>query len=56
MLHDLWKWDRNVLGDLEKRINCVKKELENCSRGAISQESVNRENLLRYKLERLQDQ
>ena len=39
-----------------KRINCVKKELENCSRGAISQESVNREHLLRYKLERLQDQ
>ena len=56
VLRDLWKWDRNVLGDLEKRINCVKKELENCRRGAISQESVNRKHLLRYKLERLQDQ
>ena len=38
-----------------KRINCVK-ELENCRRGTISQESVNWEHLLCYKLERLQDQ
>ena len=55
VLRELWKWDRNVLGYLEKRINCVK-ELENCRRGTISQESVNREHLLCYKLERLQDQ
>ena len=34
----------------------MKNELENCRRGTISQESVNREHLLCYKLERLQDQ
>lgn len=28
MLSELWQWDRNVLGELEKRINKVKKELE----------------------------
>jgi len=27
MLSELWQWDRNVLGELEKRINKVKKEL-----------------------------
>ena len=56
MLGDLWEWDRNILGELEKRIAKVKKELENCRRRNISQEVVNQEHLLRYKLERLQDQ
>ncbi|XP_021304035.1 uncharacterized protein LOC110430565 [Sorghum bicolor] len=56
VLGDLWEWDRNILGDLEKRIKKVKSELDTCRRMSISQESVNREHLLHYKLERLQDQ
>ena len=56
LLGNLREWDRNVLGVLEKRIVKVKKELENCRRRNISQEAVNQEHLLRYKLERLQDQ
>ncbi|KAJ1266325.1 hypothetical protein BS78_08G142200 [Paspalum vaginatum] len=53
---DLHDWDRNVLGELEKRISKVKKELERCRRQVISSESVSQEHLLRYKLERLQEQ
>jgi hypothetical protein len=41
---------------METRISKVKKELENCQRQNISQEVVNREHLLCYKLEHLQDQ
>lgn len=48
-LHD---WSRNILGDLEKRIKRVKKELEACRRRSITQENVDREHLLRYKLEK----
>ena len=53
VLQELWEWDRNVLGELKKRISKVKKELEGCMRRSISQELVNREHLLCYKLERL---
>lgn len=56
VLCDLWEWDRNVLGELEKRIKKVRNDLEKCRRMSISQEQVNQEHLLRYKLERLQDQ
>jgi hypothetical protein len=56
VLTDLWDWDRNVLRELEKRIIIAKRELEECRRQSISQELVNREHRLRYKLERLQDQ
>ena len=56
LLRDLHDWDRNVLGELEKTISKVKKELERCRRKQICQESVSREHLLRYKLERLQEQ
>lgn len=56
LLRELHDWDRNVLGMLEKRICKVKKELERCRRQQICQESVSREHLLRYKMERLQDQ
>jgi hypothetical protein len=52
----LWVWDKDVLGELERRIKKVKKELESWRRQCISQEQVNQEHLLRYKLERLQDQ
>jgi hypothetical protein len=56
ILEKLHDWDRNVLGELEKRINKAKGELERCRRGQVDQENVNREHMLRYKLERLQDQ
>ena len=49
-------WDRNVLGELERRISKIRKELERCTRGQLNQENVNREHVLRYKLERLEDQ
>jgi hypothetical protein len=56
VLGELWKWDREVLGALDRRIKSAKRELERCGRAAISQEQINREHLLRYKLERLLDQ
>jgi len=56
MLSDLWIWDREVLGEMERRIKNSRRELERCRRRGINQEQVNREHILRYKLERLQDQ
>ena len=53
---ELHTWDREVLGDLQNRIKQAKKALSRCRRQDISQEQVSREHLLRYKLERLQDQ
>jgi hypothetical protein len=49
-------WSRNKLGDLEKRISRIKKELESWRRKGISPEQVRREELLRFKLGRLEDQ
>jgi hypothetical protein len=49
-------WSKNVLGDLEKRIKKLKKELEEWRRKDISQEQVRREGVLRFKLSRLEDQ
>jgi hypothetical protein len=56
VLGDLWEWDRTVLGELDKRVKNARRDLERCRRHAISQEHVNKEHLLRYKLERLLDQ
>jgi len=56
VLGELWEWDRVVLGELEKRVKKAKRELERCMRWGISQDAVNREHLLRFKLERLEDQ
>jgi hypothetical protein len=56
VLQNLWVWDKNVLGELEKRIKKTKKVLEDCRRKNISQEEINHEHILCYKLERLQDQ
>lgn len=56
VLGELWEWDRSVLGVLEKRVKNAKRELERCRRRGISQEQVNHEHLLKYKLERLEDQ
>jgi hypothetical protein len=48
-------WDREVLGELKHRIKKVKKDLEECRRKEIDQQTVNKEHLLRYKLSRLED-
>ena len=56
VLGELVDWNRNILGDLEKRIKKSKKELEKCRREGISGEQVRREELLRFKLSRLEDQ
>jgi hypothetical protein len=53
---DLKNWSTNVLGDLDHRISKIKKELELWRRKGISQEQVRREDLLRFKLQRLEDQ
>ena len=41
---------------MEKRIKNARRELERCRRATISQEQINHEHLLRYKLDRLLDQ
>lgn len=51
----LWEWSVNVLGDLEKRVKKAKKDLENC-RSLISDTQASREVVLRFKLERLEEQ
>lgn len=56
VLGELWQWDREVLGVLEKRVKNAKRELERIRRASISQGHINKEHLLRYKLERLLDQ
>jgi hypothetical protein len=53
---DLKHWSRTSLGDLEKRISKLKKEVERCRRKAVTQEEINKEHLLRYKLDRLEEQ
>lgn len=52
---DLWDWSRNILGDLEKRIKWARKALELCRRGTISYRTVAREEILKYKLEKLEE-
>jgi hypothetical protein len=52
----LKEWDSNVLGDLQKRIKHMKKELERVRRSEINPENVARENLLKEKLRKLEDQ
>ena len=52
---ELSAWNKDVLGDLQKRIKKLKNELEECRRG-ISQASINKEQVLRFKLDRLQEQ
>lgn len=50
---ELWNWSRNVLGDLEKSIERAKKSLEECCRLAINGRNIAREEILKYKLEKL---
>ena len=56
MLRELWKWDMEVLVEVERRIRNVSLELDRYRRSHISQINVNREHILRHKLERLQEQ
>lgn len=53
---ELWDWSRNILGDLERRIKFVRKKLEMCRRLPINSQSVGREEILKYKLEKLVEQ
>ena len=53
---DLKSWDTNILGDLEKRIKAIKVELEKTRRAPINQGTIDREHILREKLERLEQQ
>jgi hypothetical protein len=53
---DLQYWSRNVLGDLEKRRKKIKSELEQCRRGGLHRDNCAREEVLRYRLEKLEEQ
>lgn len=52
----LYEWSVNVLGDLEKRLKKAKKELELCRKSAICDTVVGREVVLRFKVDRLEEQ
>lgn len=52
----LCSWNRNILGDLEKRISRLKKELESWRKKDIGPEQTRKEEMLRFKLSRLEDQ
>ena len=49
-------WNSNVLGDLDKRIKKAKDELEACRRNQLSPQNIAKEGVLKFKLERLEDQ
>ena len=53
---DLHDWNKNVLGDLQERIKKIKIYLERCRREDITQVNVNREQVLCFKLDRLEEQ
>ena len=53
---ELQDWSRNFLGDLEKCIKKAKRELETCRRRGIARDSVTMEEILKYHLEKLENQ
>lgn len=53
---DLWDWNCNVLGDLEKRIKKAKRALESCRHDQLNARNVTTEHVLKYRLEKLEDQ
>lgn len=54
---DLSAWGSNVLGSMEiKRIKELRKELGICHRGALSDDRVERESVLRYRLDKAEEQ
>ena len=50
------KWSREVLGDLQKRIKKLRAELEESRTGDLSEAAVRKEQVLRFKLGRLEEQ
>ena len=52
---ELWDWSRNVLGDLEKRIKRAKMDQEACRRRGIDAYDVVREEILKYKPEKMKN-
>jgi hypothetical protein len=56
VLGELADWSKNVLGDLEKRIGRMKRELEFSRRKQIGEEQIRKEEVLRYKLAKLEEQ
>lgn len=44
------------MGDLEKRIKRIRKALEECRRAALNVRNVQREEILKFKLQRLEEQ
>lgn len=53
---NLQDWSSKVLGDLEKRLKKVKKELEKWRREPISDLAVGREAVWSFKVDKLEDQ
>ena len=53
---ELSAWNKDVLADLQKRIKKLKNELEECRKEGGSQASINKEQVLRFKLDRLEEQ
>jgi hypothetical protein len=49
-------WSKNILGDLEKRIKKLRKDLAKCIKGPLTQDNVKKEHVLRYRLGKLEDQ
>jgi hypothetical protein len=52
----LQDWSSNVLGDLQKRFKKAKGELERYRRRSLSPKTVDREAILRFKVDRLEEQ
>lgn len=52
----LKEWSVNVLGDLEKRLKKAKKELEKWRKAPISDDSLNKEAVWSFEVERLEEQ
>jgi hypothetical protein len=53
---ELHSWSREVIGDLQKRIKQLKADLETCRRDGITAATLNKEQVLRYRLEKMEDQ
>lgn len=49
-------WNTNVLGGWEKKRKKLKKELEGCRRQPVSAEGVSKEALLRFQLDKVEEQ
>jgi hypothetical protein len=52
----LHSWSVNVLGDLEKRVKILRKDLERCRRSPIDANSVHKEAVLTYRLDKVEEQ